>query len=87
MGGTVTAGSGDSIAFRIHLSACPDATVHLFLDGHETPAIAPLLTKSGDETLPFAWTSDGGRHWVRIEVRDANGGVMLVSNPIYINFN
>ena len=87
MGGTVTAGSGDSIAFRIHLSACPDATVHLFLDGHETPAIAPLLTKSGDEMLPFAWTSDGGRHWVRIEVRDANGGVMLVSNPIYINFN
>ena len=86
MGGTVKAASGDSIAFRIHLSACPHATIHLFLDGHQTPALPPLSSSSDADTLPFAWTSDGGRHWIRDEVRDANGGLMLVSNPIYINF-
>jgi hypothetical protein len=76
---------GQSIAFRVHLSACPRATVHLFLDGRETPGLAPLSSSIGDETLPFTWTSDCGRHWLRAEVRDANGSLMLISNPIYIH--
>lgn len=37
------------------------------------------------ETLVFKWTSDGGYHWLRCEVRDQNGALMLLSNPIYIN--
>lgn len=86
MGGIVRASSGDSIAFQVHLAACPLATVHLFLDGHETSALAPLASKFGNETLPFSWTSDGGKHWIRAEVRDSNGSLMLISNPIYINF-
>lgn len=85
MGGELNAPAGNSIAFRIHLAACPRSTVHLFLDGHETPALATLVTIAGDESPSFQWTSDGHTHWLRAEVRDSNGSLTLVSNPIYIN--
>ena len=85
MGSALDVEAGHSISFRVRLAACPRATVHLFVDGHETPGLVPLSTTFGDETLPFHWTSDGGMHWLRAEVRDANGSLMLVSNPIYVH--
>ncbi len=86
MGDTIHAAAGDSVTVRVQVVACPRAVIHLFLDGHETPALPPLTTGIGNETLPFSWISDGNSHWIRAEVRDANGSLMLISNPIYINF-
>ena len=85
MGSALESASGDSIDFRVQIAACPRSTVHLFVDGRERPALGPLSTGIANEALPFSWTSDGGRHWLRAEVRDANGSLMLVSNPIYIH--
>lgn len=84
MGQTLQATSGDSLSFRVHTAACAHATVHLFLDGHESAALPPLSTGSGVEPLSFSWSSDGASHWIRAELRDTNGSLMLVSNPIYI---
>jgi hypothetical protein len=85
MGGTLTAGAGDSLAFEVHITDCARSHVHLFLDGAETPAIPMLDTQAGDETLSFQWKTDGHPHWIRAEVRDSNSSLMLVSNPIYIH--
>ena len=84
MGDQLAASAGTSIEFRVHLDHCPASTVHLFLDGRETPALAPLAATRESETLPFTWKSDGSRHWLRAEVRDTDGKLLLVSNPIYI---
>ena len=86
MGGVLKAPADHTIAFVVTTAACPRSTVHLFLDGHETSVLPPLSTTIGDESLPFTWASDGRAHWLRAEVRDSNGSLMLVSNPIYINF-
>ena len=85
MGNTLQAASGRVITFRIHLGACPNAQVHLVLDGHESANLPPLFAPSGDETLSFNWASDGHYHWLRCEVRDQAGALLLLSNPIYIN--
>ena len=82
MGGTLDASAGDSIRFHIQVAGCPRSTVHLFLDGRET--LPPLATQTGTEALPFQWTGDGRAHWLRAEVRDSNGSLILVSSPIYI---
>lgn len=37
--------------------------------------------------LAFRWRSDGARHWLRVDVRDADGKLALVGNPIYVNFS
>jgi hypothetical protein len=85
MGGTLNVGAGDILAFTVHAVACPRAHVHFFLDGAETMPIPTVDTKIGDETLSFQWKADGHPHWLRAEVRDSNGSLMLVSNPIYIH--
>ena len=85
MGDALQAPSGHAIAFRIHLAGCPHAQVHLIVDGHESAGLPPLPAPAGDETLAFKWTSDGSYHWIRCEVRDQNGSLMLLSNPIYVN--
>lgn len=86
MGGVLQAPAGHSVSFIVQIAACPLATVVLFLDGHETSVLPPLKTSLGNENLPFSWMSDGKAHWLRAEVRDSNGSLMLVSNPVYINF-
>ena len=84
MGGTLEAAAGDSISFNILVAGCPRSKIHLFLDGVETASLLPLATSTGNETLAFNWTTDGRPHWLRAEVRDSNGSLILVSNPIYI---
>ena len=39
-----------------------------------------------DATLDFPWTSDGAPHWLRLNARDAEGRLVLIGNPIYVNF-
>jgi hypothetical protein len=85
MGGTLNAAAGDSIAFEVHPAGCLRSQVHLFLDGSESPALPPLAIQGGIEPLHFNWKTDGRAHWLRAEVRDSNGSLMLVSNPIYIH--
>jgi hypothetical protein len=41
--------------------------------------------------LPFAvpkgdYQSDGKRHWFRINIRSAEGKLLILGNPIYLNF-
>jgi hypothetical protein len=38
-----------------------------------------------DVTRGFDWRSDGNRHWLRADVRDADGRLLLLGNPIYLN--
>ncbi len=41
---------------------------------------------SPDATLRSSWRSDGARHWLRAEVRDAGGHLLLFGNPVYVNW-
>ena len=84
MGDQLQARSGADIEFHVQLANCPRSSVHLFLDGRETHGLGPLTTAVGTEVLAFSRKADGARHWVRVEVRDSNGSLMLISNPIYI---
>jgi len=52
-----------------------------------TPAILETELNQPDQFFSFAWKSDGRRHWLRINVRGANGKLWLVGNPIFINFD
>ena len=85
MGGALVAPAGHSIGFRFHVNGCPGSAVHLFLDGRESGSLAPLQVVRGTELLSINWDSDGRFHWLRAEVRDHEGMLQLVSNPIYIN--
>ena len=85
MGGSLDAPSGHVLVLHVRLRACQTCVVRTLLDGKAASDLPQALVSAGGESVPFHWTSDGQRHWIRAEVRDAEGHLALVSNPIYIN--
>jgi hypothetical protein len=61
--------------------------VHFFVDGVESLALPPQPVASADATLQGKWASDGARHWVRAEVRWSDQRLLLMGNPVYINWS
>jgi len=87
--GAAHAGMGDAIAVAggailhvdVRTKAPPGARVVVTVDG-KADAGKPV---SGDGAVAFDWTSDGKAHWLRVDVRSAEGKLLLLGNPVYIN--
>ncbi len=86
MGSTLAASVGAPVSLDLHVANCAGTVVHWFLDGAESSALPAQPVASADQTLHAQWTSDGARHWIRAEVRDSDGGLLLFGNPIYIDW-
>jgi hypothetical protein len=86
MGGVLAAPNNAPVALDVHVANCPGATVHTFLDNAEVAALPSQPVTDADQTLHASWTSDGARHWIRVEVRDADRRLLLFGNPVYINW-
>jgi len=86
MGGTLHPVSGMEVRFSVHVVRIPDGQIQIIEDGKPLSRENPSILGSQDEMKSFAIQSDGQRHWVRVEVHSADGKVLLVGNPIYINF-
>ena len=86
MGDEVELQSGQSLSLAIHISGCEGGQVQLFLDGSQSSDLPSLPVTTADQTLSAQWQADGKRHWIRAEIHDADGRLILFGNPIYINF-
>jgi hypothetical protein len=86
MGDTLAAGPGELVRIDVHVVACAQAALHLLVDGKDREPASPLPIAGPDETLKTTWSSDGNRHWIRAEVRDSGGKLLLLGNSVYINF-
>jgi len=86
MGGSLHAVAGAAIYVRIHTVACTGLLVHLLLDGADTGGAAPMSLNSANGSAEATLTAKAGRHWLRVEVSDSDGTLVLLSSPLYINF-
>ena len=85
--GTQTAAMGDvlqvpkdqAVVFAIRMIDLTGAHPEIV---HDTPE--PMMVD--EEMTSFTYKSDGQRHWFRINVRSVDGRLLIVGNPIYINF-
>ncbi len=86
MGGTLNIAVPARLHVEIHTTSCAGSVVHLLLDGKEavTPASVPISNVNALST--FDLTVGPGAHWLRSEVRDSSGNLLLMSSPLYINF-
>lgn len=86
MGGTLPLGKGDAAEFAVTVRGIETGRLVVIADGREEAALGRPIAGKGDSatTLPFRWTGDGRRHWLRIDVRGADGKLLLVGNPIYV---
>ena len=83
MGGQLAAPAGADIVLDVRVAQSAGAKAELVEDGHiiETRAV-----KTDAQQLRFDRHGDGARHWLRIDVRDADGKLWLLGNPVYLNF-
>jgi hypothetical protein len=51
-----------------------------------TALVDKSVSSKPGETREFDYMSDGKRHWFRVNVRSADGSLLIVANPIYLNF-
>lgn len=75
MGANLQAAAGRRVELLVRVDGIEQPVVELVEDGTAGP-LRPGET----------WESDGGRHWLRIDVRDREGRLLLLGNPIYINW-
>jgi hypothetical protein len=86
MGEDLEQQKGEALALQIHVTACEGASLRMLIDGQESSTLPQQGITSGDQTFNMNWTPDGSRHWLRAEVRDSQGQLLLFSNPVYIGF-
>ncbi|HJU40453.1 MAG TPA: PHP domain-containing protein, partial [Tahibacter sp.] len=60
------------------------ARVELIEDGKVSAIPGDRAIASNDQTLAFDWPGDGARHWRRVNVRGADGKLVLIGNPVYV---
>ncbi len=86
MGGTLVVSGTTPLHVEIRTVGCAGSKVHLLLDGEEPAAPASVPVNNIDTSSKFSLTVGPGRHWLRSEVQESSGKLLLMSSPLYINF-
>ena len=86
MGDSINASAGQQVHFTVRMIALQDAYPEIIQDGSPTSLVDKSASSKPDETRAFDYVSDGKRHWFRVNVRSAGGSLLIVGNPIYLNF-
>lgn len=82
MGGTLAAPA--AVRFTVRAGGVDGGRIEVVRDGRPMEIALPPLTAEADPRA-FELPIDGARSWVRVNVRDADGRLILVGNPIYLN--
>ena len=83
MGDALAAPEGTTVRVAVHVSGVAGMRAVLVTDG--VAAAVPGGELRAEETREVAYASDGKRHTLRVEVRDAAGALKLLGNPVYVN--
>ncbi len=83
MGGQIQFGSGEEAGITVTTANVPGETrMEIVADGLDTVASAMAIGPAPSFTVKLA--SGASRGWVRVNIRDASGKLLLLGNPIYV---
>lgn len=84
MGDAMKAPAGSRVHFVLTMENLTGSRAEVVRDG-----VARGLgdaVRNAKETREFDDTSDGGKHWIRVNVRGEDGRLLVLGNPVYLNF-
>jgi hypothetical protein len=76
----------DIVSLEVHVVGCSGGTMHFFVDGAASAELPAQSISGRDQVLRAEWRPNGGRHFLRAEVHDANDHLLLFGNPIYFGY-
>jgi hypothetical protein len=81
MGSELRLAVNRSATFQVRVSQVSGGRIEVIRDGTVTQRSA---VTSPEHAWSFDEKGDGKRHWIRIDVRDESGKLLLIGNPIYL---
>lgn len=60
--------------------------IEFVVDGRRHPTTMET-DGNGKQRASLRWRSDGRRHWLRVDARDADGSLLMLGNPVYVNWS
>ena len=85
MGDSIHSLAGEKVHFIVKMIALQGTYPEVIQDGQST-YLLDKSASSADESRQFDYRSDGKKHWFRVNVRSFDGSLLIVGNPIYLNF-
>lgn len=86
MGGVLALAKDAQASFTIDVANAGGGRVEVLVDGEPAGLLSELQISQAEQQYRFEWRSDGGRHWLSVNVYGADGRLQLLGNPIYVNF-
>jgi len=83
MGGTVSADPGRMVRFTVRVVGASGSTLEVIEDGHPVAVLADPIIGDEDNLTSFEHPTGRQRGWLRVNVRAADGRLLLIGNPIY----
>jgi len=87
MGDDLQVPAGQQVRFNLKMVALSGDHPEIILDGQPTTLLSASPVEQNEETRSFDYQSDGKRHWLRVNVHSQSGAMLIVGNPIYLNFS
>jgi len=85
IGDTLAAQAGSTIKISAHIIACAGNQLRFLLDGQPVVALNSSITQP-DQTIALTLPADGKKHWLRPDIVTPEGKLILLGNPIYLNY-
>ncbi|WP_263368322.1 CehA/McbA family metallohydrolase [Edaphobacter bradus] len=85
MGDAIAPVAGANVHLVLTMNGLEGAHAEVIRDGEVTTLLDASVVKEHTETREFDYEADGKRHWVRVNVRAADGALLILGNPIYLN--
>jgi hypothetical protein len=86
MGDSINVPPGHQVHFTIRAVALQGTYPEIIQDGQVTTLIGKSTFSELDSTRNFDYVSDGKKHWLRVNIRSTDGSLLILGNPIYLNF-
>lgn len=84
MGDVIKAAAGTKVHFVLTMANLAGTHAEAIVDGVAKPLGETVNGSS--EKREFDEVSDGKRHWIAINVRGQDGHLLVLGNPVYLNF-
>lgn len=84
MGDGLSAPAGTKVRVEVHVVGASGGLITLAGDGARLATLPDPELIAADQTVSFDLTAEGARRWLRVDVRGADGKLILLGNPIYL---
>ncbi|MBI4461545.1 MAG: CehA/McbA family metallohydrolase, partial [Acidobacteria bacterium] len=79
--------AGQPVRFTVQVIGGEGTKLEIVHNGRREDLFADPEVRSADELKKFGVQADGGQHWYRLNLRASDGTLLVLTNPIYLNFS